>query len=138
MIILRDQSDQERCLRKKANVALVFKKGKKKDPGNYWPLEPHHNPWKGTGASHSGGHLHVDDKKVVRSMGTKARFSTLSLRKCGVDEWTVRWIENWLNSRFQRVVISDTGSSWRPVTSGVPQVSSMTWMKGQMPSQQIF
>jgi len=30
---------------------------------------------------------------------------TGKLRKCGLDEWTVRWIENWLNSRTQRVVI---------------------------------
>jgi len=24
------------------------------------------------------------------------------LRKCGLDEWSVRWIENWLNGRTQR------------------------------------
>jgi len=32
------------------------------------------------------------------------------LRKCELDEWSVKWIENWLNGRT-------------PVTSGVPQGS---------------
>jgi len=34
-----------------------------------------------------------------------------NLRKCELDEWTVRWIENWLNGRAQRVVISSAESS---------------------------
>ncbi|PKU28237.1 rna-directed dna polymerase from mobile element jockey-like [Limosa lapponica baueri] len=45
------------------------------------------------------------------------------LRKCGLDEWTARWIENWLNDRAQRFVIRGTESSWRSIKRGVPQGS---------------
>ncbi|PKU49482.1 rna-directed dna polymerase from mobile element jockey-like [Limosa lapponica baueri] len=62
---------------------------------------------------------------------TSARLWTLvsqsiligKLRKCGLDEWTVRWIENWLKDRAQRIMISGTESSWMSLTNGVPQSS---------------
>ncbi|CAM5081664.1 unnamed protein product [Natator depressus] len=45
------------------------------------------------------------------------------LKKYGLDECTIRWVESWLDCRAQRVVINGSMSSWQTVSSGVPQRS---------------
>ncbi|CAM5135697.1 unnamed protein product [Natator depressus] len=74
----------------------------------------------------------VDEGKAVEVLflDFSKTFDTVShsilvskLKKCGLDEWTISWIESWLDHRAQRVVLNGSMSSWQLVSSGMPKGS---------------
>ncbi|GAB0192666.1 mitochondrial enolase superfamily member 1 [Grus japonensis] len=99
----------------------------------------------------------VDEGRAVDAvyLNFSKAFDTVShnilidkLRKCGLDEWTMMWVETWLNGRAQKVAMSGTESSWRPVVVcpkgqcliwSCSTYSSMTWTRGQsVPSASLL
>ena len=45
----------------------------------------------------------------------------VKLRALGLDNKTIKWVEDFLKNRKQRVVLSKTMSIWKDVLSGVPK-----------------
>ena len=52
--------------------------------------------------------VYLDFSKVFDTISHNTL--VMKLRKCGIDEGTVRWIEKWLTGRAQIVVISGAES----------------------------
>ncbi|KAM9591200.1 putative nicotine oxidoreductase isoform 2-T3 [Morphnus guianensis] len=66
--------------------------------------------------------VYLDFRKAFDPVSHKILIEKLLMY--GLDEQTVRWTENWLNGWPQKMAISSSAkSSWKPVTSSVPQES---------------
>ena len=72
----------------------------------------------------------IDDSKAVDVVcldfniafdNTLHSFLIAKLRKRGLDNQAMRWTVNWLKESRQAVVVNKTESSWRPVSSRVPE-----------------
>jgi len=63
---------------------------------------------------------------------------TGKLRRHGLDEWTVRWIENWLNGRTQVTLLWQGGwTRWSPGVPSTPYHSVILWFCDSLMSAMV-
>jgi len=65
--------------------------------------------------------IYLDFQKAFDKVPHKRLIQKLAAH--GIDGSVIRWIENWLYGRSQRVVLNGEVSEWMDILSGVPQGS---------------
>ena len=65
--------------------------------------------------------IYLDFQKAFDEVPHQGLF--LKLKAHGMGNSIIKWIEQWLTDRIQRVVVDGEVSNWKSVLSGVPQGS---------------